>query len=364
MLTILENISPVFVVIALGFFSRRMGFLPDSFISSANRLVYFIAIPILVYSEISKGSFSQSFNGIQIAATFAAVALVACVVLLLARFMKISPGGTATFAQSSFHSNLGYMGLAVAFYSLGTEGRAAASVLAGFLILFQNFLSIGIYTFISQGAGRMMDSQKVQHSAHTDQVGAGVGAPPLAGDGFTPTGGGVTPAARSTASQKSLKKLFARSSKTDLTLMGKFLGNPIILATLLGLVSSAAGFRFPPFIHRSFDIVSHMALPLALLIIGGSLKAAPAKRVQLVAISTAFKLLVLPFIGLLLFRAAGLGTVPTLIGVILISSPSATLSYVMASEMGGKPDLAAAAVTVSTVLSLFSYTFWIALVGG
>jgi predicted permease len=305
MLTILENISPVFVVIALGFFSRRMGFLPDSFISSANRLVYFIAIPILVYSEISKGSFSQSFNGIQIAATFAAVALVACVVLLLARFMKISPGGTATFAQSSFHSNLGYMGLAVAFYSLGTEGRAAASVLAGFLILFQNFLSIGIYTFTASGARGL-----------------------------------------------------------DLKLMGKFLGNPIILATLLGLVSSAAGFRFPPFIHRSFDIVSHMALPLALLIIGGSLKAAPAKRVQLVAISTAFKLLVLPFIGLLLFRAAGLGTVPTLIGVILISSPSATLSYVMASEMGGKPDLAAAAVTVSTVLSLFSYTFWIALVGG
>jgi predicted permease len=305
MLTILENISPVFVVIALGFFSRRMGFLPDSFISSANRLVYFIAIPILVYSEISKGSFSQSFNGIQIAATFAAVALVACVVLLLARFMKISPGGTATFAQSSFHSNLGYMGLAVAFYSLGTEGRAAASVLAGFLILFQNFLSIGIYTFTANGARGL-----------------------------------------------------------DLKLMGKFLGNPIILATLLGLVSSAAGFRFPPFIHRSFDIVSHMALPLALLIIGGSLKAAPAKRVQLVAISTAFKLLVLPFIGLLLFRAAGLGTVPTLIGVILISSPSATLSYVMASEMGGKPDLAAAAVTVSTVLSLFSYTFWIALVGG
>jgi predicted permease len=305
MLTILENISPVFVVIALGFFSRRMGFLPDSFIRSANRLVYFIAIPILVYSEISKGSFSQSFNGIQIAATFAAVALVACVVLLLARFMKISPGGTATFAQSSFHSNLGYMGLAVAFYSLGTEGRAAASVLAGFLILFQNFLSIGIYTFTASGARGL-----------------------------------------------------------DLKLMGKFLGNPIILATLLGLVSSAAGFRFPPFIHRSFDIVSHMALPLALLIIGGSLKAAPAKRVQLVAISTAFKLLVLPFIGLLLFRAAGLGTVPTLIGVILISSPSATLSYVMASEMGGKPDLAAAAVTVSTVLSLFSYTFWIALVGG
>jgi predicted permease len=357
MVTILENISPVFVVIALGFLSRRLGFLPDSFISSANRLVYFVAIPILVYSEISKGSFSQSFNGVQIGVTFTAVAMVACVVLLLAKIMKVSPEGTATFAQSSFHSNLGYVGLAVVFYSLGTEGRAAASVLAGFLILFQNFLSIGIYTFTASGARGMMDSQKVHHSAHTDQVGAGVGVEP---GGFTPSGGGGKPY---TASQNGFNKPFVRLSKTNLKLMGKFLGNPIILATLLGLVSSAAEFRFPSFVHRSFDIVSHMALPLALLIIGGSLKAAPAKRIQMVAISTAFKLLILPLTGLLLFRAVGLDAVPTLIGVILISSPSATLSYVMASEMGGKPDLAAAAVTVSTVLSLFSYTFWIAVVG-
>ena len=290
---------------SLGFLSRRLGFLPDSFISSANRLVYFIAIPILVYSEISKGSFSQSFNGVQIGATFAAVAIVACSVLLLAKVMRISPEGTATFAQSSFHSNLGYVGLAVVFYSLGTEGRAAASVLAGFLILFQNFLSIGIYTFAVKG-----------------------------------------------------------SRSLDFKLVGKFVGNPIILATLLGLISSAAEFRFPSFVHRSFDIVSHMALPLALLIIGGSLKAAPAKRIQLVAISTIFKLLILPFTGLLLFRAMGLGAAPTLIGVILISSPSATLSYVMASEMGGKPDLAAAAVTTSTVLSMFTYTLWISIIGG
>ena len=66
MLSILENISPVFLVILLGFGSRRLGFLPDLFISSANRLVYFVAIPILVYDEISRGSFSSTFDMYQI----------------------------------------------------------------------------------------------------------------------------------------------------------------------------------------------------------------------------------------------------------------------------------------------------------
>jgi len=292
-------------VIFLGFMSRRMGFLPDIFISSANRLVYFIAIPLLVYNEISKGTFSESFDLWQIGGTFLAVASVGTAAYLLARILKLAPGRTATFVQTSYHGNLGYVGLAVVFYTLGPEGRGAASVLAGFLILFQNVLSIGMFTFVASG------DQKVDQRA-----------------------------------------------------IGKFLGNPIILATLLGLLSSAIGVRVPHFLERSFDIVGDMALPLALLIIGGSLKTAPGKRIQLVGFSTVFKLLLLPLTGFLLFRAMGVNPTQAETALILLASPSATVTYVMASEMGGEPELAAAAVTISTIISIVTYTLWIAVMGG
>jgi predicted permease len=305
MLSILDNISPVFLVILLGFGSRRMGFLPDIFISSANRLVYFIAIPILVYDEISKGSFSQSFDMYQISGTFIAVGAVGGAAYLMAKVLRVTPGGAATFIQTSFHGNLGYVGLAVVFYAMGPEGRGAASVLAGFLILFQNVFAIGIYTFVGSGGQHM-----------------------------------------------------------DMRAMGKFLGNPIILATLLGLFSSAAAVRVPLFLQNSFGIVGDMALPLALLIIGGSLKAAPGRRIQLVAFSTVFKLLMLPLTGLIIFRAMGVSSTQAVTAIILLASPSATVTYVMASEMGGKPDLAAAAVTISTMASIVTYTLWIAVVGG
>jgi predicted permease len=305
MLSILENISPVFLVILLGFMSRRMGFLPDIFISSANRLVYFVAIPLLVYNEISRGTFSESFDLWQIGGTFLAVGSVGTVAYLLARIFKLAPHKTATFVQTSYHGNLGYVGLAVVFYTMGPEGRGAASVLAGFLILFQNVISIGMFTFVASG----------------DQ-------------------------------------------KLDLRAMGKFLGNPIILATLLGLFSSAAGIRIPNFLERSFGIVGDMALPLALLIIGGSLKTAPGKRMQLVTISTAFKLLLLPLTGFLLFRVMGVAPTQAETAVILLASPSATVTYIMASEMGGEPELAAAAVTISTIISIATYTLWIAVMGG
>ena len=76
------------------------------------------------------------------------------------------------------------------------------------------------------------------------------------------------------------------------------------------------------------------------------------------------KLFLLPLTGLLIFRLMGLQAVPTEAAVILLASPSATVTYVMASEMGGKPDLAAAAVTFSTVFSIITYTVWIAIAGG
>lgn len=305
MLSILENISPVFLVILLGFVSRRMGFLPDIFITSANRLVYFVAIPILVYDEISRGSFSESFDLFQIGGTFLAVAMVGGLSYLLSRALRISEGGAATFIQTSFHGNLGYVGLAVVFYALGTEGRGAASVLAGFLILYQNVFAIGMYTFLTSGDDRI-----------------------------------------------------------DKRLLGRFLGNPIILATVLGLISSALGVRVPLFLERSFGIVGDMALPLALLIIGGSLRSAPAKRIQLVAFSTALKLVILPLAGFLIFRSLGVGSTQAETAVILLASPSATVTYVMASEMGGKQDLAAAAVTISTVVSIVTYTMWIGVMSG
>lgn len=305
MLTILENISPVFLVIALGYFSRKLGFLPDSFILSANRLVYYVAIPILVFSEISRGNFTESFYPSQIAGTFLAAAVVLGVSLVLGTSLKLPADKKSTFSQISYHGNLGYVGLAVVFYALGTGGRAEASVLAGFLILFQNIISISLFTLMP-GRGKRLSTQDLY----------------------------------------------------------RFLGNPIILSTVLGLFFSAAGLSLPHFVNSTFDIVGDMALPMALLIIGGSLTQLTIGRLKHVALSTTLKLAVLPLTGYALFQVLEVGPAQTLTAVILLASPSATISYVMAAEMGGDTDMAATAVTISTAVSIVTYTLWIAVVGG
>lgn len=303
MLNILENISPVFLVIALGYLSRKLGFLPDNFIQAANRLVYYVAIPILVFSEISRGNFAESFNISQIVGTFLAVATVLALSLVTGAALKMPTEKKATFSQSSYHGNLGYVGLAVVFYALGTGGRAEASVLAGFLILFQNIISISLFTLMPGRGGRL-----------------------------------------------TMQSLW------------KFLGNPIILSTILGLFFSAAVISLPNFVNSTFTIIGEMALPLALLIIGGSLTPLTIGRLKHVALSTTLKLVFLPLTGYFLFRVLDVGTAQSLTGIILLASPSATITYVMAAEMGGDQDMAATAVTISTAVSIVTYTLWIAVV--
>jgi predicted permease len=47
--------------------------------------------------------------------------------------------------------------------------------------------------------------------------------------------------------------------------------------------------------------------------------------------------------------------------LILLASPSATISYVMATEMAGDADMATAAVSVTTLVSAVTFTLWLGL---
>ncbi|RLB34227.1 MAG: hypothetical protein DRH20_12375 [Deltaproteobacteria bacterium] len=48
-------------------------------------------------------------------------------------------------------------------------------------------------------------------------------------------------------------------------------------------------------------------------------------------------------------------------GIILLASPTATLSYVLAGEMGGDPSLASTAISVTTPVSGLTFVGWLVL---
>ena len=75
------------------------------------------------------------------------------------------------------------------------------------------------------------------------------------------------------------------------------------------------------------------------------------------------KLLLLPGFGYALYRLFDLPSQDFLPGLILLASPAATISYVMAKEMGGDPDFAVASISASTLLSSVTFTIWLNVAG-
>ena len=300
---IVTTIIPIFGLVALGNLARRRGFLPEAFMEPANRLVYYLAIPAMIFRAISKASLTQQFNVVVLLLTLAAVVVLFGICWTVSRWLRVPPTVRSTFVQSSFHGNLGYIGLAVAFYYLGDDGLARASILAAFVMILQNLLAV-----------------MVLQSRRPD---------PVAG-----------------------RRLRA--------FIGKIAANPVIGSALGAILYTGIGLPVPLVLDRSLQILGGLALPMALLIIGGSLSINRMReRLASVAGACLMKLLLLPALGLGLFRAAGQAPADYLPALILLASPTATIAYVMAREMDGDSDFAVAAISATTLFSAATFVFWL-----
>ena len=305
MAEILKTILPIFVIILLGWSLRRLDFMKEGFVKPANRLVYYVAIPAMIFREIAEAELLQHFSLVLVAMTLLPLILVALAGLILARGIRLPRYRVGSFLQCSFHGNLGYIGLAVAFYFLGDQGFTRASILAGFVMLLQNFLAV-----VALSRFNKEPDQKI----------------------------------------------------STLSLARRVLLNPVIISAMAGMAFSLAGLELPVIFNRSLKILSGMALPLALLVIGTSISFAQMReQLQLTVLIGILKLLVLPAAGLILFHLLNLNRIEYLPALILLASPSATVSYVMAAEMAGDTDMATAAISVTTLVSAVTFTLWLSL---
>jgi hypothetical protein len=302
---ILKTILPIFVIIFLGWGLRHIHFMQEGFLKPANRLVYYVAIPAMIFREIAEAELVQHFSLTLVAATLAPLILIALIGIILVRGIKLQPYQVGSFLQCSFHGNLGYIGLAVSFYFLGDEGFTRASILAGFVILLQNFLSV---------------------------------------------------VALSRFNKEPNKKISTRS------VIRRVLLNPIIISAMAGMAISLTKVNLPVILDRSLKILSGMALPLALLLIGTSISFAQMRQqLRVTTLISVLKLLLLPALGLAFFRLMDLGSIEYLPALILLASPTATVSYVMATEMAGDADLATAAISITTLVSAVTFVLWLGL---
>lgn len=295
-----ETLLPIFAIIALGYWLKTKRLLSREINRELNKLVFYVAIPAMLVTKLEQTSLAASFAPATLLAATAALPLVWLLARATARHLFDQHGHRATFVQCCIHGNLGYMGYAVAYYALSAEAFTQTVVLGGFLMIEQNVLAVLAYTAQNPDAGRRPHPWLM----------------------FQPV-----------------------------------LINPVILSVLVGLGLALGGWRLPLPLQRSLTILAGMSFPLALLLIGAGLAFGEARSAgrELVAIGL-MKLVLLPLIGWLLLHALNAPGSSLLPALILLASPPATVTYVFATSMNGDPELAAAAVSLHTLLAALGYS--------
>jgi predicted permease len=308
---ILQTIVPIFLIVLLGWAVRARGFISPEFFGPANRLVYYLAIPAMIFRSISNASIGENFHGNALFLTLAALVISFGIAWITTRLWKMSPILAGTFVQCSGHGNLGYIGLAVAYYFLGDAGLVKTSLIAGFLMILQNLLSV-------------ISLQYHAFKAHAGPVDKG-GKGPVA----------------------------------------SIFGNPVIISAMAGIMASIFQLPIPKIAQRVLDILSGMALPMALLLIGGSLSLEVVRKYFKPTMGVVFfKLVMLPLVAMFLFRSFGVSDDEYLPGLILLASPTATVTFVMSREMRGNPEFAVANISAGTLISAMTFGIWLMIAGG
>jgi len=204
---ILTIVLPIFLVIGLGYFLRRFGFLDEAFLHQTNRLIFYIALPLLLFYKIGTADFSANFNGALVIGSVGAITIAFLLSYGYAALRRYPPGARGAFSQGAFRGNLAYIGLAIVLNAYGETGFTRAGILMGFLVPALNFFAILALLLPHKGGDRT-------------------------GIGFW---------------------------------LRQILFNPLIIASFAGILWSFFHLPLPLIFSRSLKIATGMTLPLALI---------------------------------------------------------------------------------------------------
>ena len=134
--------------------------------------------------------------------------------------------------------------------------------------------------------------------------------------------------------------------------------NPLIVATVLGLVANLAGFSIPDWLQPTVSRIGGASIALGLMAAGAGLQLGSlANSKALATCLLATKHLVSPLLALVLVRLLRLDPAQAQIFLCFSALPTAPTAYVLASRMGYDGGFVAALVTLSTLLAAASIPF-------
>ena len=306
-----NSVSPIILTVTVGYLLKKLGLMDADFSKKANKLVFRIFLPALLFSNVYGITSFAAIDFGYIIYSLIALLVIFGLAIPTVIFLTDKKKCRGALLQGIFRSNYALIGIPLATSLFPGEGAAVATLLSAFMIPAFNILAVIALSIFNN-------------------------------DGEKPN----------------IKKV----------LLG-IIKNPLIISIAAGLVALGiramlvkGGIEFRlsdlPVLWKTLNYLSSIATPLALLVLGAQFEfsAIPSLKREIIA-GTVLRSIIVPVLGIgvayLAFRNRfGGAQFASLVAV--FCTPVAVSSVPMAQEMGADAELAGQLVVFTTVSSAFT----------
>lgn len=296
---------PIFLLIILGKVLMHFHIINSDFTKTADRLVFYVGLPALVFRDLGMSSVKNSFH-IQFVLFCAAVTIfiILAIWFLTDIFMKDKESQGA-FIQASYRSSAAILGMAFINNMYGDAGNAPLMIIGA--VPFFNIFAVIILT---------LKGKKNE--------------------------------------KKSKGGALLRSTIIDV------MKNPILISIVVSIPFAVWGIRLPSFAEKTISNLAGIATPLALICIGAGFEGRKAiKKIKPTAVAAFIKLILLASLFLPLAIYLGFRNQELVAALIMLASPATPSCYIMVKNTNNDAVLTSSIIVLTTLLSSVTLTGWI-----
>lgn len=296
----LQITLPNVLLMILGLVMQQKRAINQNFVEVASDMVFQYSLPCLLLFSILKSDIHFFEQISLVSAGFSVTFLLFFLGEVYAYFFVPNQADKGVFVQGVFRSNMAIMGLATVANAYGEQGVGVGAVYMGIITILYNILAV---ITLSRGDNK----------------------------------------------QKNFRQKITDIGK-------KIIKNPLIIVLVAGFAYRILGLpMLPNFIVKTGELLSAVALPMALICAGATLDIKAMLTISGVSMQASVgRIIVAPLLAVVVGLLFHLSAIQMGVMYLMVASPVAAASYVMARSMGSNEVLAANILGFTTVVSMGS----------
>ena len=295
----LSVVLPLFVVMSIGYLSRKVKLIDDSGVGVVNRLVFWVFLPAILFVSVYETDLKEVFNIPLILFSVLGTTVVFVGSFILVPKLEKKRDRCGVVIQGLIRGNEVYFGFPIVVSLIGAQYLGLMSIVVAFAVIFYNGYSIFALEYFK---GDTVDKKEI------------------------------------------FKNLIT---------------NPFILATFFAVAMNLVGIVIPDVLMTGLRSLASVATPLALFLLGASFNFTSTKGyLNEVIWTTIFRLIIIPGIVIALSILMGFSSAEVVILFVTFGVPTAVASYSMARQLNADYELASQIVVYTSSFAILTVFIW------